>query len=326
MRDDAQLIARALGRGGPGHTVQRNHFVAPSGTEHHEACLKLVQDGFMVQAGGDGGFQVTPLGAIYAREQMLDTALSDLITDRVSVEASVTASERVGPNSYEYAKLCESLEEDPGVNERVLKGLCRDLLKINGELTNALADATHTAAYWAPDCFDDDEHRKTFKEALAWHQSCLKRARQLVGDASRFALREVPVQSSPTSVALGAPIAASDQDGLRTFHAVFEILPPGTPIQWVRDGKVYVRNARVADAISMMAGVELPDQSIAVLQIKMGEALSAQAHERAAQFPDGRVVELKSVKWPSERDCFDAILAECEAQAQFESVHQTPVG
>ena len=324
MYNDVQLLARALGMNGIGRASKRNHFLAPAGTEHHESCLKLTQDGFMVQKGNGGNFQVTPLGITYVKSRLLNDALDDLIAERVSSEASITASERVSPNAFEYEGLCESLEEDPGVNQRAIKDLCRDLLKATGELMQALGDATHTAAYWAPDDFDNDEHRENFQSALAWHQSCLKRSRQLVGDASRFVLRDV--QEAPTIAAsIGAP-CTEVPSGERTFYAVFEVLPANTPVQWVQDGIVYVKNTEEHAAISMIAGVELPDQSIAVLRTKMGEALSAQAHERAAQFPNGRVVEVKSLSWPRVRDCFQAILAESDIDAQFDLLTETPVG
>lgn len=133
LRSPKEILARALGMSEMGYPSQRNHFVAPAGTEHHEVCLALVGAGLMTGGADDGNFRVTPAGAAYAQSTLLSHVFDSLVADRVSEEASIEANERVGPNSFEFEGLCSSLEEDPKVILRATESLCKRLLKLSGD-------------------------------------------------------------------------------------------------------------------------------------------------------------------------------------------------
>jgi len=102
----------------------------------------------------------------------------------------------------------------------------------------------------------------------------------------------------------------------RVVYAVFEVLPPGTPIILVQDDLVFVHNTRntaATAAIKQIAGVLLPDLSIAVLRMRMGGALEQQAGQLASTLTGGRIVKIHCTEWPSVTRCFGAISDEASA-------------
>lgn len=100
---------------------------------------------------------------------------------------------------------------------------------------------------------------------------------------------------------------------LQTTFAVFEILPASTPIKWANAKAVFVENMGKKDTHgSTIAGVVLPDQSIAVLRTRYGAALGHCADEDAANLTGGRVLRIESETWPTADECFAAIVEDCE--------------
>ena len=319
MTNELHILCHALGMNNHGQLSGRNNYSAPPGSANRETCMQLVTSGLMSRVDDEDSdsFKVSEQGIAFARDQLLEGLLEELLRDRISTEANITASERVSPNALEYESLCESLEEDPKIAHQAAKLLCRSLLRLSCDLASALGDATQKAACWAPDEFDTHQEKTEYDAALLSHQQCLNQSTQLIG-LSSARLRDLNSaqthQERPSMSAENKLTNAADgrDPEQRTIHAVFEVLPEDTPVQWTSNDYLYVKNTLEPTAVSMIAGIRLPDQTIAVLRTTMGEALGKQAHERASQLTGGRVVEVSAVAWPNAKQCFAAIREECE--------------
>ena len=291
------LLVRALGLR-DGRTVPyRSTYLASEQTL--EQCMQLQAAGYLQRAKSSSSndlFSVTDAGRVVARQHLLSRQLEGLVSWRVSQEASIAASERVGPNSQEYERLCERLEDDPKVVAGVYQQLVRELF----ELAVDLRDALEISRPYVPD------------EGSREHQDALTRMHDAIGkinamtrcaeETLHFAERSHGSNPEPATPGYG-PVC----------FAVFEFYPE-QPVAWKDERGSYILVREDQDPARYAQCERMSDGRMAVLKTKMGSAMRIQA-ERAAQEIGGLVVEVNvhsDNDFPTNSGCFDALSEWCQ--------------